>query len=117
MATVGTRRFHLHSGGEKTLSTDSCRNPTIDVASFENSGGNVMVGTPGRIADVFRRSSQVDPRQLELLVLDEADRLLDLGFKEQLDFIFGRLPRQRRTGGTLSSPIFRQCSPTQSSSG
>ena len=33
-----------------------------------------------------------------MLVLDEADRLLDMGFKQQLDYIMGRLPKQRRTG-------------------
>jgi hypothetical protein len=33
-----------------------------------------------------------------VLVLDEADRLLDMGFKQQLDAIMARLPRQRRTG-------------------
>ena len=36
---------------------------------------------------------------VEVLVLDEADRLLDMGFKAQLDAIMKRLPRQRRTGG------------------
>lgn len=35
---------------------------------------------------------------VEVLVLDEADRLLDMGFKAQLDAIMRRLPRQRRTG-------------------
>lgn len=35
---------------------------------------------------------------VEVLVLDEADRLLDMGFKAQLDAIMQRLPRQRRTG-------------------
>ena len=34
----------------------------------------------------------------QVLVLDEADRLLDMGFKQQLDYIMGRLPKQRRTG-------------------
>lgn len=34
----------------------------------------------------------------QVLVLDEADRLLDMGFREQLDAIMSRLPRQRRTG-------------------
>ena len=34
----------------------------------------------------------------QVLVLDEADRLLDMGFKQQLDNIMARLPKQRRTG-------------------
>lgn len=40
----------------------------------------------------------------QVLVLDEADRLLDMGFQAQLDQIMGRLPRQRRTGGHLILP-------------
>jgi ATP-dependent RNA helicase DDX55/SPB4 len=38
-------------------------------------------------------------------VLDEADRLLDMGFREQLDAIMARLPRQRRTGGRSSPRV------------
>ncbi len=52
-----------------------------------------MVGTPGRIDDVMKRCSAMDLKRLEVLVLDEADRLLDMGFKQQLDNIMGRLPR------------------------
>jgi ATP-dependent RNA helicase DDX55/SPB4 len=45
-----------------------------------------------------RLGSALDTRKLEVLVLDEADRLLDMGFRVQLDAIMGRLPKQRRTG-------------------
>ena len=68
------------------------------MATFEEAGGNVLIGTPGRLADVMKRSAVLDTRRLEVLVLDEADRLLDMGFRAQLDFIMGRLPKQRRTG-------------------
>ena len=66
--------------------------------AFEERGGNLIVGTPGRIMDVMKRSALLETKTLEVLVLDEADRLLDMGFKKQLDFIMGRLPKQRRTG-------------------
>jgi ATP-dependent RNA helicase DDX55/SPB4 len=45
-----------------------------------------------------RLGTGLDTKQLEVLVLDEADRLLDMGFRQQLDAIMARLPKQRRTG-------------------
>jgi ABC-type Na+ transport system ATPase subunit NatA len=44
------------------------------------------------------RCAELDARRLEVLILDEADRLLDMGFQRQLDAIMARLPKQRRTG-------------------
>ncbi|KAL4450591.1 hypothetical protein ABPG77_000947 [Micractinium sp. CCAP 211/92] len=72
--------------------------PSADVAAFKDGGGHVLVGTPGRLDDVMQRCTFMDLRTVEVLVLDEADRLLDMGFKAQLDAIMQRLPRQRRTG-------------------
>ncbi|KIZ00196.1 hypothetical protein MNEG_7763 [Monoraphidium neglectum] len=72
--------------------------PAADVALFRERGGQILVGTPGRLDDILKRCADLDPKRLEVLVLDEADRLLDMGFKAQLDAIMGRLPRQRRTG-------------------
>lgn len=72
--------------------------PATDVALFRERGGHVLVGTPGRLDDVMKRCGDMDARRLEVLVLDEADRLLDMGFKQQLDAIMARLPKQRRTG-------------------
>lgn len=48
--------------------------------------------------DGMPSSTSSQPHAVEVLVLDEADRLLDMGFKAQLDAIMHRLPRQRRTG-------------------
>jgi ATP-dependent RNA helicase DDX55/SPB4 len=59
----------------------------------------VLIGTPGRLDDILQRCAHfLDLRSVEVLVLDEADRLLDMGFRAQLDGITARLPRQRRTG-------------------
>jgi ATP-dependent RNA helicase DDX55/SPB4 len=58
----------------------------------------VLVGTPGRLDDIMTRSAALSVRRLELLVLDEADRLLSMGFKTQVSSILSRLPKQRRTG-------------------
>lgn len=84
--------------------------PAADAARLlSGAGAHVLVGTPGRLDDVLRRcctasghhnpgAGGLDLRRVEVLVLDEADRLLDMGFKAQLDGIMARLPRQRRTG-------------------
>lgn len=57
----------------------------------------VVVATPGRLAAVLVGRG-INVSMLELLVLDEADRLLDMGFSVTLTDILTRLPRQRRTG-------------------
>lgn len=74
-----------------------------DIHKFNNKGGNIIVATPGRLEDVLIRQ-QTDCnlptalKSLELLVLDEADRLLDLGFEKTISNILQFLPTQRRTG-------------------
>ena len=50
-----------------------------DLSNFREHGGNIVVGTPGRIDDVMTRIRELSCKELELLVLDEADRLLDMG--------------------------------------
>eukprot|EP00850_Spirogloea_muscicola_P010909 SM000065S20258 [mRNA] locus=s65:520709:524139:- [translate_table: standard] len=68
------------------------------VARLARGDVRVLVATPGRLADVLDRCPSLDLRRVEVLVLDEADRLLDMGFRPQLAAILDRLPRQRRTG-------------------
>jgi ATP-dependent RNA helicase RhlE len=59
-------------------------------------GREVVIATPGRLVDHLKQgTARLD--QIEILVLDEADRMLDMGFKPQLDRILARLPRQRQT--------------------
>ena len=67
------------------------------MAQYRADGSNVIIGTPGRL-DVMERMPDMRLKTLELLVLDEADRLLDMGFEATLNAILGRLPKQRRTG-------------------
>src|SRR5690606_37890967 len=59
-------------------------------------GPSVVVGTPGRLLDHLNRGG-VDPSEVSAIVLDEADRMLDLGFREDLLAIFAHLPAGRRT--------------------
>ncbi|XP_029422392.1 ATP-dependent RNA helicase DDX55 isoform X2 [Nannospalax galili] len=79
------------------------RNPGEDVERFKQQGGNIIVATPGRLEDMFRRKAEgLDlascVRTLDVLVLDEADRLLDMGFEASINTILEFLPKQRRTG-------------------
>jgi superfamily II DNA/RNA helicase len=59
-------------------------------------GLDVLVATPGRLLDLHQKNA-VRFDQLQTLVLDEADRMLDLGFARELDAVFAALPRQRQT--------------------
>jgi len=59
-------------------------------------GVDVLVATPGRLLDLFRQNA-VKFREVEILVLDEADRMLDLGFAQELATVFAALPKQRQT--------------------
>ncbi|KAI8935254.1 ATP-dependent rRNA helicase spb4 [Plenodomus lindquistii] len=73
--------------------------PAQDLSRFLKSQTNVLIGTPGRLLELLS-SPHVHCSQtsFDALVLDEADRLLDLGFKDDLQKILFRLPKQRRTG-------------------
>lgn len=78
-------------------------NPAEDVEKFKDKGANIVIATPGRLEDMFRRKSDgldlaSSVKSLDVLVLDEADRLLDMGFEASLNTILGYLPKQRRTG-------------------
>ena len=68
------------------------------MATYRAEGGNVLIGTPGRLDDLMQRLPEMRLRELDLLILDEADRLLDMGFEATLNAILARLPKQRRTG-------------------
>ena len=59
-------------------------------------GVDLLVATPGRLLDLFRQNA-LKFNQLQTLVLDEADRMLDLGFSEELANIYKALPKKRQT--------------------
>ncbi|WP_117193438.1 DEAD/DEAH box helicase [Rhizobium terrae] len=59
-------------------------------------GAHIVVGTPGRLCDHIRRNA-LDMSELKVAVLDEADEMLDLGFREDLEFILESAPDDRRT--------------------
>ena len=65
---------------------------------LSTTGANLLIATPGRLESVLMNQKTLNFRTLECLVLDEADRLLDLGFQNSLNNILRYLPKQRRTG-------------------
>ncbi|NPA16586.1 MAG: DEAD/DEAH box helicase [Aquificae bacterium] len=56
----------------------------------------VVVGTPGRVKDLIERGV-LDLSGVEIFVLDEADRMLDMGFVEDIEFIFSKTPEDKQT--------------------
>ncbi|SDY37480.1 ATP-dependent RNA helicase DeaD [Jannaschia faecimaris] len=59
-------------------------------------GAHIVVSTPGRLRDHIARGS-IDLSEIRAVVLDEADEMLDLGFREDLEFILGECPEARQT--------------------
>jgi ATP-dependent RNA helicase DeaD len=72
-----------------------------------NGGAHIVVGTPGRLRDHLERGA-LDLSQLQAAVLDEADEMLDMGFREDLEQILDAAPAERRTllfSATMPRPI------------
>ncbi len=72
-------------------------------------GVHVVVGTPGRVLDHIHRGN-LDLSHVEVAVLDEADRMLDIGFRPDIEKILRKCPQQRQTlllSATLPAPILQ----------
>ena len=70
-----------------------------DLSCFLKNSPNLIISTPGRLLELLSSPHVHCPQSsFEVLVLDEADRLLDLGFAVDLQKILSKLPKQRRTG-------------------
>jgi len=92
------KRFSTHISQIKTcVFVGGHSLPEEDEQKFKSDGGNIIIATPGRIEKCLERLAPY-LKELEMLVLDEADMLLRLGFQKSLTTILTRLPKQRRTG-------------------
>lgn len=82
---------------------------TRDERRALNKGVHIVVGTPGRLVDHIKRNA-LDMDNLRAVVLDEADEMLNMGFREELEEILSAAPEKRRTllfSATVSKPIAR----------
>jgi len=73
--------------GGKSLAEEQARLETM----------NILICTPGRLLQHMDQTASLHTDNLQLLILDEADRLLDMGFYKTLDGIIGHLPNKRQT--------------------
>jgi ATP-dependent RNA helicase DeaD len=74
-------------------------------------GCQIVVATPGRMRDLIQRKA-VNITSIETVVLDEADEMLSMGFKDDLDKILEQTPEEKRTllfSATMPSEVSRDC--------
>jgi ATP-dependent RNA helicase DeaD len=76
-----------------TLYGGSSYEPQIEALAH---GVDIIVGTPGRVMD-HMRSGRLDLSDVKIAVLDEADRMLDLGFRRDIEYILSHCPKDRQT--------------------
>ena len=81
--------------GARVVSCVGGMDPQREKRELE-SGAHIVVGTPGRLCDHIRRK-RLNITELKAVVLDEADEMLDLGFREDMEFILRTTPDSRRT--------------------
>ncbi|KAK3274789.1 hypothetical protein CYMTET_17047 [Cymbomonas tetramitiformis] len=73
--------------------------PLQDVHRLRKEGAQVLIGTPGRIHDIMERTKDLELKSLEVLILDEADRLLSMGFSKYVPPLAGSLAAGLRVVG------------------
>jgi len=74
-----------------------------------NSGSQIVVGTPGRVIDLINRK-KLKLKDVEFVVLDEADEMLNMGFKDDLDTILAETPEEKQTllfSATMPKEVMR----------
>ena len=74
-----------------------------------NSGSQIIVGTPGRVIDLIKRK-KLKLNDIESVVLDEADEMLNMGFKDDLDIILAETPEEKQTllfSATMPKEVMR----------
>jgi ATP-dependent RNA helicase DeaD len=92
--TEDLKRFARYQDGLRIVSVYGGANITQQIKQLKK-GAHIIVATPGRLLDLTRRKA-VRPESVSCVVLDEADEMLNMGFKEDIDTLLDSLPEQRR---------------------
>jgi ATP-dependent RNA helicase DeaD len=87
--------FSKHLPGIRTVAVYGGASMDTQIRALKR-GAQVVVGTPGRVHDLIRRKKLIID-QVQHLVLDEADEMLSMGFKDELEAIIGQTPAERQT--------------------
>jgi len=101
------KRFAKHSKEIDVTAVYGGERIDLQIRSLRR-GTNIVVGTPGRVNDLIRRKV-LNLSAIRWLVLDEADEMLDMGFKEDLNTILAETPKDRQTllfSATMSKSVF-----------
>ena len=100
------KKLAKHSKGIAITAVYGGERIDIQIRSLKR-GTNIVVGTPGRVHDLIRRKV-LKLQSIKWLVLDEADEMLDMGFKDDLDAILSQTPKTRQTllfSATMSGSV------------
>jgi len=89
------KKFAKHSKGIDVTPVYGGERIDIQIRALKR-GTNIVVGTPGRVHDLIKRKV-LKLQSIKWLVLDEADEMLDMGFKDDLDAILNETPESRQT--------------------
>jgi ATP-dependent RNA helicase RhlE len=101
--TVGMRLFSVSVVGGLPI--------TKQIREIDQ-GVHIVIGTPGRVKDLIERG-KINPKDFNTIVLDEADRMLDMGFVDDMREILGAMPEEKQGmffSATFSAPIKALCS-------
>jgi ATP-dependent RNA helicase DeaD len=100
------RKFAKYMNGIKVLPVYGGQEIYKQIKNLKT-GVQIVVGTPGRVMDHMRRRT-LKMDQVHTVVLDEADEMLNMGFREDIETILGEMPEERQTGlfsATMPKPI------------
>ncbi|MEM7181728.1 MAG: DEAD/DEAH box helicase [Spirochaetota bacterium] len=101
-------KFAKYIDGFRTLAVYGGANMEQQIRALRK-GVHLIVGTPGRVHDLIRKS-HINISGIQTLTLDEADEMLSMGFKEELDAILATTPKSRQTllfSATMPADILR----------
>ncbi len=104
--SVDIKKFAKHSKGIVVTAVYGGERIDLQIRPIK-SGTDIVVGTPGRVHDLIRRNV-LKLQSIKWLVLDEADEMLDMGFKDDLDVILGQTSKTRQTllfSATMSKSV------------